>query len=847
MGTNELTTTSSTGITLSASGPDTSPFTITTTGSISTGQKYGVYSTVFDAFLLNEGSISSATSGVYMTDGGTVTNSGVASVINSPSDGVFIEGYYGTVTNFGTIGSSTLTGVGLDDGGTISNLGSNSAIFGGEFGLIISGGTGVIVNNGTILGTSYDGVAFDNGGSVDNTNIILGGRYGIFGMDGGSITNNGSAAQLIGATDGIAIDGTTGTVTNYGAITGTSQVGVSLEDGGVVSNIGTIVGGTFGVYISSGIDNMLVNKGMISSYTFGVDLSSGISNSLTNAGTIFGGIIGVFIDSGIGNKVINSGTISSNSFAVDFSSGIATDTLVNTGTIFGGENGVYIGSGSYNQLINSGIISTNLFAVDFSSGIADTLVNTGTISGGAIGVYIGSGSDNQLVNSGTISDTSIAVDFETGSDDRLVVNPGAVFEGTVKVSTAAVGDTLEFGAGRGRLTGIGSQFTGFSTLTFDTGAAWFVGGTLSALSAEKIEGFAVHDIIDLTGFTIASTETLALQSNGELSIPQAGSTAGTLDFAGIATGTVFYAISDQTGGTEIFTGSAPCFCAGTRITTPRGQVAVETLKIGDAVKTLHGGVQSIKWIGQRHYDGRFIAGNHHALPIRIRRHALGFNVPSRDLYVSPDHAICEGGMLIHAWRLINGVSITQVDAVDSVSYFHIELEKHDILFANNVPAESFLNENCRDRFQNVAEFMEKFPEAETAQTPCLPRLESGFYLHRIQTRLAARAGVTTQPVAIGPMRGFIDECSATRLRGWAQNICAPEAPVELEILGADGSQIGRILANGYRPDLRAAGLGSGCHGFSVPLPPGLPRGVTVRRIADQQLLPRTEAALAEAA
>ena len=204
-------------------------------------------------------------------------------------------------------------------------------------------------------------------------------------------------------------------------------------------------------------------------------------------------------------------------------------------------------------------------------------------------------------------------------------------------------------------------------------------------------------------------------------------------------------------------------------------------------------------------------------------------------------------MLIHAWRLINGVSITQEAAVDSVSYFHIELEKHDILFANNVPAESFLNENCRDRFQNAAEFAEKFPEAEKAQTPCLPRLERGFYLHRIQTRLAARAGVKNQPVTIGPLRGFIDECSATRLRGWAQNVSAPEVPVELEILGADGSQIGRILANAYRPDLRAAGLGSGCHGFSVPLPPGLPRGVTVRRIADQQLLPPTEAALAKAA
>jgi hypothetical protein len=104
----------------------------------------------------------------------------------------------------------------------------------------------------------------------------------------------------------------------------------------------------------------------------------------------------------------------------------------------------------------------------------------------------------------------------------------------------------------------------------------------------------------------------------------------------------------------------------------------------------------------------------------------------------------------------------------------------------------------------------------------------GFHLQNIKSRLKARAGIQA-PTQLGPLRGVIDEQTPTLIRGWAQNSAAPEHPVTLEIIS--GTQKCLVLANTYRPDLRAAGLGSGCHGFSLTLP-NLTCPITIRRAPD---------------
>jgi hypothetical protein len=115
-----------------------------------------------------------------------------------------------------------------------------------------------------------------------------------------------------------------------------------------------------------------------------------------------------------------------------------------------------------------------------------------------------------------------------------------------------------------------------------------------------------------------------------------------LNIAGATASADFMINTDNFGSIVLTETTAPCFVADTKITTRRGKVAVQNLKIGDLVKSIHGDWNVIKWIGTRSYEGRFIAGNHLALPVCIKRHAIAKNIPSRDLFVSPDHTICEG-------------------------------------------------------------------------------------------------------------------------------------------------------------------------------------------------------------
>jgi hypothetical protein len=441
------------------------------------------------------------------------------------------------------------------------------------------------------------------------------------------------------------------------------------------------------------------------------------------------------------------------------------------------------------------------------------------------------------------------VSFYQGFNNTLIVDPGAIFSGQVNGGDTIGGpgtSVLELGAGAqfGTLAGFGSAFINFQTLAFQPGASWDVEGDLSGFdNGVTITGLASSngdlDIVDVSlsgAYTLNADGTLALNVNH---------TTVDILFSPADAGGIVSAQPDQSFLGTDFTLTAPvaCFCAGTRIATPRGNIPVEKLAAGDLVKTTRG-LAPIQWIGTRAYAGRFIAGNPMALPIRIRRHAIAFNIPSRDLYVSPDHAICEGGVLIHAHLLTNGVSITQLEAVESVAYFHIELENHAILFAENLPTESFIDEGARHRFANAHTAPPSRP-----QNACLPRVAEGFHLHNIKSRIARRAGVV-ETSTIGPLRGCIDDSTPNLIRGWALDIANPESPVLLEIFsgGLDSGQtaeifFARVLANTYRPDLRAAGIGSGCHGFAVTLP-NLPGHITIRRAADGATLqtPRINAA-----
>ena len=134
-------------------------------------------------------------------------------------------------------------------------------------------------------------------------------------------------------------------------------------------------------------------------------------------------------------------------------------------------------------------------------------------------------------------------------------------------------------------------------------------------------------------------------------------------------------------GTEIV--FVPCFAAGTRILTTAGEIAVEALAVGDFVPTLSGALRPVVWISRTRID-------HCAAPIRVAAHAFGPGMPHRDLRLSPDHAVSLDGALVPIHLLVNGATIRQEPGAGVVTYFHVELDAHDVLLAEGLPAESFL-------------------------------------------------------------------------------------------------------------------------------------------------------------
>lgn len=144
--------------------------------------------------------------------------------------------------------------------------------------------------------------------------------------------------------------------------------------------------------------------------------------------------------------------------------------------------------------------------------------------------------------------------------------------------------------------------------------------------------------------------------------------------------------------------SAPvCFAEGTRITTARGEVAVEDLRPGDLALTLDAGWQPVLWIGRRRTAFGHLSHRHR--PVRIAAGAMGHGLPHSDLRVSPQHRLLvqgpdgrrfDQGALAKAKGLCGRPGIFAEVACTSVVYFQILLPRHGLLIANGLPAESFL-------------------------------------------------------------------------------------------------------------------------------------------------------------
>lgn len=511
--------------------------------------------------------------------------------------------------------------------------------------------------------------------------------------------------------------------------------------------------------------------------------------------------------------VDNAGTIEGTTGIALQSGGSITNE---TGGTIDGQIGVYSTIGNVSVVNAAGATISGT-----SAGIADihgaslTVENAGTIIGGAYGaLYM-----DALVN-------------------RVIIDAGAVFSGGV-FGGSGTANTLELSAsgGPGTLTGLGSEYVGFQTITIDDGASWTVAGTIAGFSGTTIQGFTANDKLDLTGLTFDAGGHVDLLDGNDLRIIENGHTYHIqLNPTDSFAGDFFHLADDGHGGSFVEEDTTPCYCRGTRIRTPKGEVAVEMLRIGDLVTTAGGAALPLKWIGRRSYRDWLAIGNQDVQPILFKAGAIADRVPARDLYVSPEHAMFIDGMLIPARHLVNGASIVKMQGVEEIDYFHLEFDRHVVIFAEGATAESFVDDDSRMLFHNAEEYRRLYPDEPRRRDAafCAPRVEAGHALEAARRALAARAlRPQAGSEAKGRRLGYVDRATRTLVEGWAMG----DEPVRLAVV-VNGAVVGQTLADRTRRDLKSSGLGACGFRFMLPQPlsPELSHRIEVRRESDWTLL-----------
>ena len=226
-------------------------------------------------------------------------------------------------------------------------------------------------------------------------------------------------------------------------------------------------------------------------------------------------------------------------------------------------------------------------------------------------------------------------------------------------------------------------------------------------------------------------------------------------------------VADQVDNTDAFSGSfsgatsfppdfigtlpeVPCFASGTLIDTDAGPRPIETLVVGDRLLNANGELRAVRWIGKCLVTSAQMRVAGYLRPVRISAGALGPDLPAQDLLVSPQHRLVissniavrmfgEGRVLVAAKHLIGLPGISAAEDVDSVTYFHLLLDQHEIIRSNGLPSESLLP-RCQALASLGAEAERElrglFPELFAAEAeveaalPCIPGRQARSLMRR---------------------------------------------------------------------------------------------------------------------
>jgi hypothetical protein len=108
------------------------------------------------------------------------------------------------------------------------------------------------------------------------------------------------------------------------------------------------------------------------------------------------------------------------------------------------------------------------------------------------------------------------------------------------------------------------------------------------------------------------------------------------------------------------------------------------------------------------------------------------------LYLSPDHAVYLNEVLIPVKLLVSGTSIVQM-ARDEITYYHVELPQHDVLLAEGLPVESYLDMKDGSNYANRPGSIRLYPDYSSRMWEafgCAPLIVTGPELEAARTLIA---------------------------------------------------------------------------------------------------------------
>ncbi|MDA8875309.1 Hint domain-containing protein [Planktomarina temperata] len=219
-----------------------------------------------------------------------------------------------------------------------------------------------------------------------------------------------------------------------------------------------------------------------------------------------------------------------------------------------------------------------------------------------------------------------------------------------------------------------------------------------------------------------------------------------------------FSLGDPMPYAQIAQQTTPCFCAGTWIDTPAGARRVETLCVGDLVRTRHHGPQTIRWIGRRSVKLAPYFPEDKLRPIKISIGALGQGLPREPLRLSRQHRVLVSSPINQRMfgtqdSLIAAVKLTDLPGIHidtdctEVTYIHLLFDQHEVIFANGAPCESL--HTGPEAIKSIspaarAELFAIFPELMTA--PNQRRLAALCPENRQQRQLIARHKKNKKPL-----------------------------------------------------------------------------------------------------